>query len=114
MYIPNFGNINKPTPKDNAKKLKGVHSHLKFVKCPGCGQETCYWIGGAPHDIECINVYCKFYAVPIGEGEKRIHFGEGYGCDKPYNESEPKKVVSDEEAPEFDLDDFEFEGPFGD
>lgn len=66
-----------------AKKLRRLRDEIdkpvaensggaKLYDCPGCGEHTCYWIGGGPHDIECLNRQCKFFEEPPPEGTKRI------------------------------------------
>lgn len=56
-----------------AKKLKalnkwkfqtGTDDELALVSCPGCGEESCHYIGGGPKDIECLNRACEFFKLP--------------------------------------------------
>jgi len=80
--------------KQAAERLKTIRSNignkwsfragsghdLKLVKCVGCGEESCYYIGGGPKDIECLNENCEFFRLPPSDGGKRYYTG----WEKPY------------------------------
>lgn len=39
-------------------------TELKLVVCPGCGEESCHYIGGGPKNIECLNRNCQYFQLP--------------------------------------------------
>lgn len=58
-----------------ASKLKDIRHGQKYEYCPGCGENTAYYIGGGPCDIDCENFRCKFFKEHLKDGEKRYKFG---------------------------------------
>lgn len=88
---------------DKDEFIHGIHSS-KLCECPGCGKKTCYWIGGGPNDIDCLNHACKFYQPKLEEGQQRYQFSS----DRPYEEIENDNNDDDEDTKELNIDDFNF------
>ncbi|MHA2009838.1 MAG: hypothetical protein ACXADW_02825 [Candidatus Hodarchaeales archaeon] len=73
-------------PKKNSEKLKkvkeeinglnkwifrtGAPKDLKLFECPWCKEQSCYYIGGGPSNVECLNSNCKYYKVPPKESKE--------------------------------------------
>jgi hypothetical protein len=104
MFIPRLP-VTKPSGfQSNKESLKSGSCSVaeKLYECPGCGLQTCYYLG--IHDIECANSKCRFYKKPLKKGEKRYHTG----WEMPYTE---EKDVSKEQD-NFDFSDLDI--GFGD
>ena len=49
----------------------GAPEDTKLFRCPGCGEESCHYIGGGPKDIECLNRQCEFFKLPPGSKKEQ-------------------------------------------
>ncbi len=101
---------------DKLKELRGLDRN-EFVHgvrsddlqdCPGCGENTCYYMGCSPHDIECVNERCKYYKKYTEE--KRIYYSWEKDYKDTWDEEQKKKKEEDEDTKEIPLDDLDFTG----
>jgi len=86
---------------DKERFIYGIHSS-KLIICPGCNKKLCYWIGGSPHDIECLNDGCRFYKKPPTNGRYK------FASDRPYEEDWQDKKESEKDTKKIETDDLDF------
>ena len=45
----------------NNPTISKEQEETKFIKCPGCGRECCYYLGVTPISVKCANADCRWY-----------------------------------------------------
>jgi len=80
----------------------------KLKKCPGCSENSCYYIGGSDTSVECANKNCKFYK-PYTETNRYK-----FALDKPYEDTikeekeEVKEILEEDDNDTKEIDPMDF------